>query len=110
MERVDWHVAVGFLAALRAHLPEADPLLPTDAQREYACRAGTLTAYAWGDTADAGLANIAGSVGQTSPVKRYPPNAWGLHDMRGNVCEWCADGRRGFADRPEADPAGGHRR
>ena len=96
------------LLALRRHpQPEADPQLPTDAQWEYACRAGTRTAHAWGDAADTGRANIAQSVEQTTPVKRYPPNPWGLYDMHGNVWEWCADDRRVFADRPEVDPTGG---
>ena len=107
VEQVSWDAAVSFQAALRAQLPEADPLLPTDAEWEYACRAGTLTAYSWGDAADPGRANLAGAEEQTSPVKRYPPNPWGLYDMHGNVWEWCADAGRGFVDRPEVDPSGG---
>ena len=107
VERLDWVAAETWLAALKRQLPEADPQLPTDAQWEYACRAGSLTAYAWGDAADTRLANMAQSVGQTTPVKRYPSNAWGLYDMHGNVWEWCADDQRSFADRPEVDPLGG---
>ena len=107
VEQVDWVAAETWLAALKRQLPETDPQLPTDAQWEYACRAGSLTAYAWGDAADTRLANMAQSVGQTTPVKRYPSNAWGLYDMHGNVWEWCADDQRSFADRPEVDPLGG---
>ena len=107
VEQVDWVAAETWLAALKRQLPEADPQLPTDAQWEYACRAGSLTAYAWGDAADTRLANMAHSVGQTTPVKRYPANPWGLYDMHSNVWEWCADARRVFVDRPEVDPSGG---
>ena len=107
VEKVDWVAAETFLATLKRQLPEADPRLPTDAQWEYACRAGSLTAYAWGDAADTRLANMAQSVGQSTPVKHYPANPWGLFDMHGNVWEWCADDRRSFVDRPEVDPSGG---
>ena len=107
VERVDWVAAETCLAALKRQLPEADPQLPTDAQWEYACRAGNLTAYAWGDAAETRLANMAQSVGQTTAVKRYPANPWGLYDLHGNVWEWCADDRRSFVDRPEVDPSGG---
>ena len=107
VERVDWDQAVAFLNALRSRLPGADPMLPSDAQWEYACRAGSTTAYAWGDDADKRLANMDGAARQTTPVKQYPPNAWGLYDMHGNVWEWCADGLRDFGDGPEVNPTGG---
>ncbi len=108
VERVTWdQVMERFVGSLRTLRPEADPCLPTEAQWEYACRAGTRTAYAWGEEPDTQRANIDGSVGQTSVVKRYPVNPWGLFDMHGNVWEWCADAMREYQDRPEVDPSGG---
>jgi sulfatase modifying factor 1 len=75
--------------------------LPTEAQREYACRAGTTTATAFGDKLSSKQANFQGkpyngaekgpSLNRATKVGSYPPNAWGLHDMQGNVCEWCRD-------------------
>ena len=77
--------------------------LPTEAQWEFACRAGTTTATAFGDRLSSTQANFDGSkplngaaagpyLHETTPVGSYPPNAWGLHDMHGNVYEWCRDG------------------
>jgi len=65
--------------------------LPSEAEWEYSCRAGTDTRRSWGDVWDTDKANGAGSKGRTSPVDQYPPNMWGLHDTIGNVWEWCAD-------------------
>jgi formylglycine-generating enzyme required for sulfatase activity len=75
--------------------------LPTEAQWEYACRAGTKTASAFGDKLSSKQANFQGksynggekgpSLNRATPVGSYPANAWGLHDMHGNVYEWCRD-------------------
>lgn len=63
--------------------------LPTEEEWEYACRAGTTGAYSFGDTISEQQANFAFKVGKSSEVGSYPANAWGLHDMHGNVWEWC---------------------
>ena len=72
--------------------------LPTEAQWEYACRAGTTSIYYWGDTLDGNYVDIWSShyyypwtTPAASGVGAYLPNAWGLYDMAGNVSEWCLD-------------------
>jgi len=81
--------------------------LPTEAQWEYACRAGTTTAYHFGNTLSREQANFRGSgVEQTSEVGRYPANAWGLHDMHGNVWEWCLDWFGPYPSGAVTDPTG----
>jgi formylglycine-generating enzyme required for sulfatase activity len=75
--------------------------LPTEAQWEYACRAGTTTATAFGESLGRTQANFkeprynggrdAPAIGKASRVGQYPPNAWKIHDMHGNVWEWCRD-------------------
>jgi len=66
--------------------------LPTEAQWEYACRAGTTTAYSWGDNVTPQLANFNGSeLKKTVEVGSYKANPWGFFDMYGNVWEWTAD-------------------
>lgn len=65
--------------------------LPTEQEWEYACRAGTTTAYAFGHYLSKNDANVAQSVNRPSTVGSYRPNAFGLYDMHGNVFEWCED-------------------
>jgi formylglycine-generating enzyme required for sulfatase activity len=69
--------------------------LPTEAEWEYACRAGTTTVYSFGDTLAHDQANFRREGGKDiwdwlMPVKQFPPNSWGLYDMHGNVWEWCS--------------------
>jgi len=86
--------------------------LPTEAEWEYACRAGSTTLYPFGDDPDMlgeyawYAANSGGP--RTHPVGQKRPNAWGFHDMLGNVCEWCADWyeEKYYASSPPADPLG----
>jgi formylglycine-generating enzyme required for sulfatase activity len=91
--------------------------LPTEAEWEYACRAGTTTAFHGGDSLSSKQANFNGqrpfgeaekgqNIGRTVKVGSYPANAWGLHDMHGNLWEWCLDGPRAYTSGPVADPQG----
>ena len=84
-------VYVSWYAAM-AYAQWAEKRLPTEAEWEYAARGGLEgKKYPWGDGIDSGKANYAANVGDTTPVDRYPPNGYGLHDMAGNVWEWCLD-------------------
>ena len=121
VERVTWNDAVDFCRRLSA-LPEERAAsrtyrLPTEAEWEYACRAGTTTAFNVGDTLSPAQANFDAtrpygdvepgvSLKRTRTVGLYSPNAWGLYDMHGNVWEWCQDGQRTYRSGTAVDPVG----
>ena len=115
VERVSWDDVQDFLQALGEHLPSgARPGLPTEAQWEYACRAGTGTPFSFGEDITPEQVNYDGNHPyrgtaksgyrqRTVPVKSLPPNRWGLYEMHGNVYEWCADGLRRYEAVPEGE-------
>jgi formylglycine-generating enzyme required for sulfatase activity len=91
--------------------------MPTEAQWEYACRAGSTTPFSFGKTLTTDQANYNGNYayadgkkgknrGKTVDVGSLAPNAWGLYDMHGNVSEWCHDWHADYVGGPETDPKG----
>jgi formylglycine-generating enzyme required for sulfatase activity len=91
VEGVSWFDAQEFCARLSKNTSKLYRL-PSEAEWEYACRAGTTTDYYFGDTITTDLVNHNIKYAQTTDVGKFPPNAFGLYDMHGNVWEWCEDG------------------
>ena len=89
VEQVTWHDCERFIAELNRQVPGLGAALPSEAQWEYACRAGTEGAQA-GDF-EAMTWHQGNSASAPQAVRQRTPNAWGLYDMHGNVWEWCAD-------------------
>jgi formylglycine-generating enzyme required for sulfatase activity len=121
MENVLWKHAVEFCRKLSGLSSEAGRRyrLPTEAEWEYACRAGTTTAFHFGNALSSQQANFNGRfpyggaekgpyLRRTAKVGSYPPNAFGLYDMHGNVWQWCADwyDKDYYRHSPKADPLG----
>jgi formylglycine-generating enzyme required for sulfatase activity len=90
VENVSWHDAQEFCARISKATGKLYRL-PSEAEWEYACRANTTTPYYFGDTITTDLVNHNNKYGQTTDVGNFPPNAFGLYDMHGNVWEWCED-------------------
>jgi len=108
VEMVSWTDATEFCKKLSEKTRQA-VRLPTEAEWEYACRAGSKTRFSFGDS-DSVLGDYAwyksNSGDKTHPVGQKKPNAWGLYDMHGNVWEWCQDFHGGYAAGAGRDPAG----
>ncbi len=110
---VSWSEAAEFCRRL-SRKERAYYRLPTEAEWEYACRAGTTSAFHVGAELSSAQANIEpGSGGDAVPSARrplpvasFPPNPWGLYDMHGNVMEWCADWKEPYSIGPLTDPEG----
>jgi formylglycine-generating enzyme required for sulfatase activity len=116
VERISYYDALEFCSQLNRKTRRL-ARLPREAEWELACRAGTQGAYHFGARIGPELANYESHKqaalsesreGQnaTLPVGSFPPNAWGLHDMHGNVWEWCADWYGEYGKGPVSDPLG----
>ena len=117
VEQVSWDDVQNFIKKLNILIPGLGIQLPTEAQWEYACRAGTVTPFSFGETITPEQVNYDGNVPyadgkkggcreKTVEVKSLPANSWGLYEMHGNVWEWCADWYDDFSVIPVIDPPG----
>ena len=112
VEQVSYNDVQVFLSRLNniesANIPAGWAyVLPTEAQWEYACRAGTVTDYSWGNDINASQANYDSNYGRPLNVGQYAPNPWGFFDMHGNIIEWTADWDGTYpTGNPVVDPTG----
>ena len=117
IESISWHDANRFISKLNAALSGLQLSLPTEAQWEYACRAGSQSPFNTGENLTTDQANYNGEYPyadfpkgeyreKTVPVKQFDPNDWGLYQMHGNVDEWCADAMREYSAEGVTDPVG----
>jgi formylglycine-generating enzyme required for sulfatase activity len=116
MERVSWDDCQEFIKKLQEK-DKRPYRLPTEAEWEYACRAGTTTPFSCGETISTDQANYDGNFtygkgkkgvhrGKTTPVGSFPANPWGLYDMHGNVWQWCQDWVGDYPHQEVVDPHG----
>ncbi len=117
VETVSWDDVQGFIERLNALLSDPGFRLPTEAEWEYACRAGTTTPFGFGEQITSEQVNYDGNRpyaggqrgldrGETVPVKALPCNSWGLYQMHGNVWEWCQDWYGRYPAGAMTDPPG----
>jgi len=110
VEQVSWEDCQQFLLRVNGAHPGLNLRLPSEAEWEYACRAGAQSATWLGPSTTAALHRIAwfdrNSENQTRPVRQKESNPWGIHDMLGNVWEWCADYTGGYGPSRLVDPIG----
>jgi formylglycine-generating enzyme required for sulfatase activity len=109
VEQVSWHDAQKLIKKLNGMEKTNKYRLPTEAEWEYACRAGTTKRFCFGDD-EADLKEYAWydkySQAKTHPVGQLKPNAWGIYDMHGNAWEWCQDRYGEYSSEPDPDPKG----
>ena len=120
VEKVSWEDCQEFIAKVNREARRqfgGDVRLPTEAEWEYACRAGTQTAYSWGNSLNGDKANCDGNYPYGTTIKgtykretvnvcSYSPNVWGFYDMHGNVYEWCQDWYGKYPSGAVTDPTG----
>jgi formylglycine-generating enzyme required for sulfatase activity len=117
VEQVSWNEVQDFLIKLNQLIPDLNARLPSEAEWEYACRAGTTTPFSFGDNITPEQVNYEGNQpynngekglyrGKTVAVKTLPPNNWGLYEMHGNVWEWCSDCFGGYPSESVTNPTG----
>ena len=121
--KVSWYDCINFIEKLNKKMGEGYYRLPTEAEWEYACRAGSTHVYTWGEKIDCTMAMFCNNTlkgkgciqyfksrglepDQPAPVGSFSPNAWGIYDMHGNVWEWCHDWYGHYPQNPVADPCG----
>ena len=116
VETVSWDDCQEFIKKLRER-DKNQYRLPSEAEWEYCCRAGTTTPFHVGETISTDLANYNGEAvygngmkgacrNKTTPVGTFPANAWGLHDMHGNLWQWCQDWYGAYPQKDVVDPQG----
>jgi formylglycine-generating enzyme required for sulfatase activity/mono/diheme cytochrome c family protein len=112
VDSVTWDDVIGFCDTLTARAEEKRAgrryRLPTEAEWEYACRAGTTTRFIFGDQIGIDQANFGGRYKRSTRVGGFPGNRFGLFDMHGNLYQWCSDWYEGayYKDSPTDDPRG----
>ena len=120
VEKVLWEDCQEFIAKVNREAQRqlgGEARLPTEAEWEYACRAGSRTAYSWGNSLNGDKANCDGNYPYGTAIKgpdkretvnvcSYSPNAWGFYDMHGNVYEWCQDWYGAYPSGAVTDPTG----